>query len=87
MVRQLKGKKHIRYIKRKAMRLWKGVNFEQGLRNDCLQEILKRHRESVAADLERSKRKIAEMIEEKPSETQREFSYPACLCDNNGWVG
>jgi len=87
MVLQLKGKKHIRYIRRKALRLWEGVNREEELRNDCLREILERHRKKLHVDLQESRKKIVELTRESPSDIQEEFSYPSSQCDNNGWVG
>ncbi len=82
MVRQPKGKKHIRMIRRRMMRLWKSINFEKGMRDDCLKEILKRHREKVAEEIKKNRKKVAE-----DSKSQQGNLYLTSQCDNNGWVG
>lgn len=64
------------------MRLWKSLNFEKGMRDDCLKEVLKRHREKVEAEMLKNRQKVETAVRE-----QREFTYPLRECDNNGWVG
>jgi len=49
------------------------------MRDDCLKEVLKRHREKVAAEILKNREKVLS--------EQREFSYPSSQCDLNGWVG
>ena len=42
-VRQVKGKNHLRYIKRKGMIIWKKTGHEKGLWEQCLKAALKNH--------------------------------------------
>jgi hypothetical protein len=49
-VRQAKGKKHLKYIKRKAMRLWKETKWQPGLWDECLKTALKDHRERIQSE-------------------------------------
>ncbi len=79
MVRQAKGKKHILYIRRKAMKLWKLTDFQQGLRDDCLRETLERQRLKVAEEIEKNRNKVVEQ--------QKEFEYSNSSFDLNGWAG
>ena len=82
MVRQPKGHKHIRMIRRRMMRLWKSLNFEKGMRDDCLLEVLKRHRQKVEIEILKNRNDVESIVRE-----QKEFSYSSGKCDNNGWIG
>ncbi len=55
MVRQAKGKKHMKNMKRKAMRVWKTLGFEKGLFGECLKEVLKKHRERIHEDINKQR--------------------------------
>ena len=71
-VRQAKGKKHIRYIYRRAMRLWKSAKWQRGLWDECLRTALENHRKRIETELIDNIR-----------EQQVEFH----CCDRNGWIG
>lgn len=50
MARQARGKKHVMNMRRKARRLWQTVNYDKDLRDECVREVLKRHRQSLIED-------------------------------------
>ena len=81
MVKQSKGKKHILYIRREAMKLWKLTNFQKGLRDDCLKETLERHRLKVESEIKKSREKIID----QQKHYQQELSLSSF--DMNGWAG
>ena len=76
-VRQAKGKRHIKFIRRKAMRIWKASKYKRGLYEQCLRTALETHR-----------LRVKEEITGKKETTIREQLTPSCCdCDKNGWVG
>jgi len=70
-VRQARGKKHLKLIKRRAMRLWMKNKCQYGLWDHCLKITIENHRKS-----------IQEEIVSKIRDQQAEFQ-----CDVNGWIG
>ena len=80
MVRQPKGKKHIRMIHRRALRLWKEIDCEKGMKLDCIKEVLKKHRERLYQELEEKEKELRLRKEEYSK-------FSEYHCDNNGWLG
>jgi hypothetical protein len=74
-VRQSKGKRHIKFIRLKAMRIWKASKYKRGLYGECLKTALENHRLRVEKE-----------ISDKKYKSIREQLTFSC-CDQNGWMG
>ena len=79
MVRQAKGKKHCKYIKKKALQMWRATNYQDGMWIECLKTCIEKHRQSVADEIMNERRAVAQ----ESRRAQRELAF----CDNNGWIG
>ena len=51
IVLQAPGKKHLKYIKGRAIRLWESRGMVNGKLRECIKEILKDHRESLVSQI------------------------------------
>lgn len=71
-IRQARGKKHCKNIKRRAMRLWKQSHYEKGLWDSCLRACIDRHRQKVER----------EILESIAKQRQEQLAF----CDQNNLV-
>lgn len=73
-VRQLKGRKHIKLIRKQAMRLWRDAFYQKDLWKECLKTAIENHRLQVESEI------ISKKI-------QKQLSFQSFQCDTNGWIG
>ena len=74
-VRQLKGMKHAKLIKKRAMKMWrKTYSLRRDLWKPCLKAAMEEHRRKIEMEI------VSKKIEEQLS---FEGSFP---CDTNGWI-
>ena len=89
--RQARGKKHKKYIKKQAMRIWKDAHYQKGLWDDCLKTALENHRQRI--QFEETSKALTEKLLRETKETSKAVDEKllreqlALQCDNNGWVG
>lgn len=71
-IRQAKGKKHCKNIKRRAMRLWRHSQYQKGLWDDCLKACIEHHRRKVET----------EILESILKQRQEQLAF----CDRHEWA-
>ena len=74
VVRQLKGMKHAKLIKRRAKKMWRACGAQSGAWDACLRQAIEEHRLKIEAEI------ISKNVE-------NQLALASFQCDNNGWVG